>query len=232
MSLYFQSIGPLVPKNPKSLESGNFRKFRLLTININFQLLILVVGNKDEQLNKHLGKRPLASIRIHLSLFPVPSPITARGGGDGGWWIGTCLPLLFLLSYTVSPPLAAVPSGCTSSSVQEDDSSWVAFPPSLPVFRLVCWTTVVFSLCHFVVFTVRFFLIHLSEGARRPRHRGNLLGGLQLNARAVLCFSSAQRSRAARWMVYRKQDCFFKVCHAFKQCTCNVVWQQRVQIKQ
>lgn len=33
-------------------------------------------------------------------------------------------------------------------------------------------------------------------------------------------------------MAYRKQDCFFKVSHAFRQCICNVVLQQRALIKQ
>lgn len=93
MSLYFQSIG--LSLAPKSLESGNLTKLSLLPININFQLLIPVLGNKDEQLNKHLGEHPLASPQTHPSPFWVPSPLAACGPCGEMMGVGT-LQLTFL----------------------------------------------------------------------------------------------------------------------------------------
>lgn len=227
MSLYFHSIGlSLAPKNPKSLESGNFTKFSLLPIYINFQLLIWVLGNKDEQLNKQLEKHPLASLRTYLSPFLIPSPLAACGEGDGqGMGVGT-LQLAFLCccsSHTwwlprqlhslqdVPPPLSSFAQPPCSGN-----SPWVAFHPSLYIFRLVRWAVLVFSLCHFVVFTVRFFLINLRKAPVRPKHRINLLRSLQRDARAMPRVSNARGSRAARCMAYRKQDCFFKVSRALQ----------------
>ena len=110
MNLYFQSIElSLAQKTSKSLESGNFTKFSLLPININFQLLIPVLGNKDKQLNKHLGKQPLASLRTHLSPFLVHSPLAAcctwsLQGGDGeGMGVGV-LRLAFLCCSSFLTP--------------------------------------------------------------------------------------------------------------------------------
>lgn len=77
-SLYFQFIGLPLPKkkttkkaNQETLQSGNFTKFILLPINTSFQLLTMVLGNKDEQLNKHLRKNPLASFSPFWSAAPL-----------------------------------------------------------------------------------------------------------------------------------------------------------------
>lgn len=117
MSLYFQSIG--LSLAPKSLESGNLTKLSLLPININFQLLIPVLGNKDEQLNKHLGSTPWLPPR-HIpppSESPAPSlhvvPVGRR------WGSVCCNSLSFAAPHFLlcGSLLAAISSGCTSSSV-------------------------------------------------------------------------------------------------------------------
>lgn len=131
-------------------------------------------------------------------------------GGDGDW----CVVLIFLCCsffLTLSPSLAAASSERASSSVLHCAAALLGWsflsPTHLSPDLLGSGRVLFVSPCCFYYF---FFLININEGARRAESCVNPLGGLWLNAHAILCFSRARRSRAARCMVCRKQDCFFK----------------------
>jgi len=125
------------PKTPKSLESGYFTKLSLLPISINFQLLIPVLGSKGEQLNRHLGKHPLASLQTHVCPFMVPSPLAwaLRVVPAGRGWGSVRLAFLCCSSFPTPwlPSLAVAPSGAATSSVPTPVAS-------LPPNRFFAWS--------------------------------------------------------------------------------------------
>lgn len=149
---------------------------------------------------------------------PVPllcgSPCRVGWGGDG---VGMGVGVLCSFSFAAPFFLLCLPRWLQPPQNVPPPLSSIVQPPCLgghssllPIYRLICWAAVECSLCHLVVFTIFFFLININEGAHRAESCVNPLGGLWLNAHAILCFSRARRSRAARCMVCRKQDCFFK----------------------
>lgn len=138
-------------KTPRKSWVGEFHGVGLMPININFQLLILVLANKNEQLNKHLGKHPLASFETHLSPVSVSSPLAADGhcadAMERGWGSLHCnfvcfaVPCFFLRVYPVGCSFLRVCLLChhlCSHPARTIPLGWLPLPPSLPVGQQCC----------------------------------------------------------------------------------------------